>query len=209
MPWRTPGKRWPPSPRTGSPARSACATSPRTWCSAAKGCRHVDAVQNHFSLLHRDEHAALSAHCARSGTTFIAYGPLALGLLTGTTGFAGTSWGRGKTVDQLSPYQRSLFGPNVLERHLAYVERLQTVADDAGLPLAQVALAWETLRDEFTVAIAGSTSAANTRAHAAAGNLQLQPSVMAELERCASTVKDPRTPPVSEGGPGKPWRLNA
>ena len=144
--------------------------------------RHVDAVQNQFSLIHRDEHAALSAHCARFGTTFIAYGPLALGLLTGKTSFADTSWGQGKTFDQLSAYQRSLFGSDVLQRHLAYVERLQVVANGAGLPLAQVALAWVTLRDEFTVAIAGSTSAGNTRANAAAGSLRLEPSVMAELD---------------------------
>ncbi len=144
--------------------------------------RHVDAVQNQFSLIHRDEHAALSAHCARFGTAFIAYGPLALGLLSGKTAFADTSWGRGKTSDQLSAYQRSLFGPDVLEGHLAYVERLQSVANGAGLSLAQVALAWLTLRDDFTVAIAGSTSASNTRTNAAAGSVQLDPSVMAELE---------------------------
>src|SRR5438067_2102283 len=29
--------------------------------------RHVDAVQNQFSLIHRDEHVALSSHCARFG----------------------------------------------------------------------------------------------------------------------------------------------
>lgn len=134
--------------------------------------RHVDAVPNQFSLIHRAEHEALSAHCARLGTTFIAYGPLALGLLTGTTAFADTSWGRGKTLDKLSAYQRSLFGPDVLRDHLADVERLQIVANGAGLSLAQVALAWVTLHDEFTVAIAGSTSAGNTRANAAAGSLR-------------------------------------
>lgn len=144
--------------------------------------RHVDAVEHQFSLIRRDRHSELSAHCAEFGTTFIAYGPLALGLLTGATSFAGTSWGRGKTVEQLSAYQRSLFGPDVVAEHLSYVQRLQVVADDAGLPLAQVALAWATLCDEFTVAIAGSTSATNTRTNAAAGNLQLKPSVMAELD---------------------------
>ncbi len=137
--------------------------------------RHVDAVQNQFSLIHRDEHTALSSHCARFGTTFIAYGPLALGLLTGTTAFTDTSWGRGKTLDQLSAYQRSLFGPEVLEGHLAYVERLQIVANRAGLPLSQVALAWVSLRDEFTVAIAGSTSAGNTRARRQTGTVDMPP----------------------------------
>lgn len=144
--------------------------------------RHVDAVQNQFSLIHRNEHVALSSHCARFDTTFIAYGPLALGLLAGKTAFAETSWGRDRTSDELSAYQRSIFGPDVVEGHLAYAERLHAVADRAGLPLAQVALAWVTLCDEFTVAIAGSTSAGNTRSNAAAGSLRLESSVMAEVE---------------------------
>jgi aryl-alcohol dehydrogenase-like predicted oxidoreductase len=147
--------------------------------------RHVDAVQNQFSLIHRDEHVALSAHCSRFGTTFISYGPLALGLLAGKRNAADTSWGRGKTSDELSAYQRSLFGPDVIEGHLDYVDRLQAVANRCGLPLAEVALAWVTLLDEFTVAIAGSTSADNTRANARAGGLKLERSVAAELEALA------------------------
>lgn len=144
--------------------------------------RHVDAVQNQFSLLHRDEHAALSSHCARFGTTSLAYGALALGLLAGKAASADTSWGRGKTADDLTAYQRSLFGPDVIKGHLDQVERLQALADRAGLPLAQVALAWVTLRDEFTITIAGSTSASNPRSNAAAGSLQPASSAMEELE---------------------------
>jgi len=147
--------------------------------------RHIDAVENQFSLLHREEHEALRDHCARAGTTFIAYGPLALGLLTGKIdmerSYAETSWGRGKTEEQLSPYQRSLFGREVLGEHLGYIERLLPLAARAGLPLAQLALAWVTQQDDFTVAIAGSTSPENTRQNAAAGSIDLPRWVMAEL----------------------------
>lgn len=146
---------------------------------------HVDAVENQFSLLHRGEHERLREHCARAGTTFIAYGPLALGLLTGRIdakrSHAETSWGRGKTEEQLSPYQRSLFGQEVLGRHLDYVERLRPLAARAGLPLAQLALAWVTQQDDITVAIAGSTSAENTRENAAAGSIDLPRWVTDEL----------------------------
>jgi aryl-alcohol dehydrogenase-like predicted oxidoreductase len=139
--------------------------------------RHVDAVENQFSLLHREEHEVLSEHCARAGTAFIAYGPLALGLLTGKIdagrSYAETSWGRGKTEEQLSLYQRSLFGREVVGIHLGYVERLRPLAARAGLPLAQLAPAWVTQQDDFTVAIAGSTSPENTRQNAAAGSIDL------------------------------------
>jgi aryl-alcohol dehydrogenase-like predicted oxidoreductase len=147
--------------------------------------RHVDAVENQFSLLHREEHEALREHCTRTGTAFIAYGPLALGLLTGkidaARSYGETSWGRGKTEEQLSPYQRSLFGREVVGIHLRYVERLRSLAERAGLPLAQLALAWVTQQDDFTLAIAGSTSPENTRQNAAAGSIDLPSWVMEEL----------------------------
>lgn len=91
--------------------------------------RHVDAVQNQYWLLRRSEDAAMEGHCQRHGTAFLAYGPLALGLLTGridpVTSDSSTSWGRGKTVDRLRP-----------------------IAARLKLPLAQLALAWVAQRDD-------------------------------------------------------------
>lgn len=153
-----------------------------------QGCerlRHVDAVTNQFSLIHREEHEALRAHCAQAGTAFIAYGPLALGLLTGRVShgrsFADTSWGRGKTEEQLSRYQRSLFATDLLEKHLAYIEDLRPLAARAGLPLAQLALAWVVQQDDFTVAIAGSSSPENTKQNAATGSIDLPRWLISEL----------------------------
>jgi aryl-alcohol dehydrogenase-like predicted oxidoreductase len=152
--------------------------------------RHVDALQYHYSLLYREEYEALRPHCERYGTAFFAYGPLALGLLTGridpATSFATTSWGHDKSADTLSPYQRALFGPAALPRHLRAVARLQPVAERLGIPLAHLALAWVVARDNFTVAIAGSTSPEHTRHNAAAGELKLDEAVLQELAELAA-----------------------
>jgi aryl-alcohol dehydrogenase-like predicted oxidoreductase len=152
--------------------------------------RHVDAVQDHYSLLHRREYDALRPHCERYGTVFFAYGPLALGLITGTidptTSYAATSWGRDKTADTLSSYQRALFGPAVLPQHLGAVDRLRPVAERLGIPLAHLAMAWVTSRDDFTLAIAGSTSAEHTRDNAAAGDLELEEALVQELSELAA-----------------------
>lgn len=91
------------------------------------------------------------------------------------------SWGRDKTEEHLSPYQRSLFGSDVLETHLAYVERLRPLAARAGMPLAQIALAWVVHQDDFTVAIAGSSSRENTRQNAAGGSIELPAWLINEL----------------------------
>jgi len=147
--------------------------------------RHVDAIQDQCSLLVRDRYDLLRSHCERYGTAFIAFGPLALGLLAGTVdphhSFSTTSWGRGKKLDELSSYQRSLFGPDVLPRHLRTVDRLRPVAQGVGIPLAQLALAWVVGRDDFTVAITGSTSPENVVANAAAGDVELSWQVLDKL----------------------------
>lgn len=62
------------------------------------------------------------------------------------------------------------------------------VGDISRLPLvddavdAGVALAWVAMRDEFTIAIAGPTSPANTTANAAAGDLDLEPDRIKALD---------------------------
>jgi aryl-alcohol dehydrogenase-like predicted oxidoreductase len=156
-----------------------------------EGVQHVDAVENQCSLLYRNEYEALRANCEQQGTAFIAYGPLALGLLTGKIGsrtsFTATSWGRGKIVDELSSYQRPLFGPDVLPGHLRYVERARRVADRIGVPMAQLALAWVVCRDEFAVAIAGSTSPENTVQNALAGDIELSEADLQELTDLSDT----------------------
>jgi aryl-alcohol dehydrogenase-like predicted oxidoreductase len=147
--------------------------------------RHVDAIQDQCSLLVPDRYDLLRSQCEGSGTAFLAYGPLALGLLSGRVdpnqSFSATSWGRGKKVDELSSYQRSLFGPDVLPRHLRLVERLRPLAEGIGIPLAQLALAWVVGRDDFTVAISGSTSPENVVTNAAAGAVELSSEVFDKL----------------------------
>jgi aryl-alcohol dehydrogenase-like predicted oxidoreductase len=55
------------------------------------------------------------------------------------------------------------------------VERLRPLAAEAGLTLGELALSWVVMQDDFTLAIAGSTSVANARSNALAGSLELEP----------------------------------
>jgi len=147
--------------------------------------RHVDAVEDRYSLLHRDRHEALGDLCVHNGTCFIAYGPLGLGVLSGTvredTPIGDTSWGRGRSAETMSAYQRSMFGGDVLAGHLRFVERLRAIATRTDIPMAQLALAWVVGRDQFTVAIAGSTKPHNTAQNAAAGDFELDSALLDEL----------------------------
>ena len=143
--------------------------------------RHVDSVQPHLSMLHRHGPLELAAGCQRAGTGVVAYGPLAYGLLTGafdeTTSFSDDDWRSGK--HGISAYEQ-LFAPEPFRRNLTVVDALRPLAEDKGVTLAQLALAWVVHRRGVTAAIAGSRSAAHVRDNAGAGDVALTP---ADLDR--------------------------
>jgi aryl-alcohol dehydrogenase-like predicted oxidoreductase len=140
-----------------------------------RSIRHVDSLQQEFSMLNR-EHADLIRWCDEEGIGVVSYGPLAFGLLTGAitrhTAFGPGDW-RGEEKD-------GLFGD--LDRSLAAVERLRPVAERLGCHLAQLALAWNVHQPGVTSAIAGSRNPGHVRTNAAAGDLELDPATLAELD---------------------------
>jgi aryl-alcohol dehydrogenase-like predicted oxidoreductase len=138
--------------------------------------RHVDSLQPEFSMLNR-ENAELIRWCREQGVGVVSYGPLAFGLLTGAvtaeTRFPPGDW-RG---------QKQSEGPFAdLARSLEVVDRLRPVAERLGCSLSQLALAWNVHQPGVTAAIAGSRNPAHVRTNAAAGDIVLDETTLAELD---------------------------
>jgi aryl-alcohol dehydrogenase-like predicted oxidoreductase len=138
--------------------------------------RHVDSLQPEFSMLTREQ-AELIRWCGEQGVGVVSYGPLAFGLLTGAiaadTRFPPGDW-RGKKQSE---------GPFAdLAASLGMVDRLRPVAERVGCSLAQLALAWNAHQPGVTAAIAGSRNPAHVRTNAAAGDIELDDSTLAELD---------------------------
>ena len=147
-----------------------------------EGVRHVDSVQNQFSLLHQDDAAGFLPWLERSGTGYLGYGPLAFGLLTGAihegTVFDEGDWrGGGGGVS----YYEELFAPDKLGPNVDKVEALREVAERVQVPLPSLALRAAIETDGLTAVIAGSRNARHTEANAEAGGLKLDPEVLAEV----------------------------
>lgn len=145
--------------------------------------RHVDSLQPHFSLLHRDGREDLFPFCESNGTGIIAYGPLAYGILTGAftkeTRFGPDDWrGGGHGVS----YYDELFAPGRFERNIDIADQLKKVAERLGITLPQLALAWVFHQRGVTAAIAGSRSVEHTLDNAGAGDVRLSPEVLEEIE---------------------------
>lgn len=147
--------------------------------------RHVDSVQNQFSLLHRDDEVDLLPWLEGHGIGYLAYGPLAYGLLTGTitkeTKFDANDWRSGRWN---LGYYRDLFAPGKLEANLEVVARLGDVAERLGVTLPTLALRAALAVPGITAVIAGSRNPRHARKNAEAGDGVLDdPQVLTELRR--------------------------
>jgi aryl-alcohol dehydrogenase-like predicted oxidoreductase len=146
--------------------------------------RHVDSVQNQYSLLHGQDRADLLPWLQERGIGYLAYGPLAFGILGGTYGpdttFDESDWRSGGSW-QLG-YYRDLFAPGAFERSLERVERIRPIAERLGLSLPSLALAATVATPGVTGAIAGSRTVDHVAENARVGDVRLDEDVLAELE---------------------------
>jgi aryl-alcohol dehydrogenase-like predicted oxidoreductase len=143
--------------------------------------RHVDSVQNKFSLLHREDRDDLLPWLHESGIGYLAYSPLGLGLLTGAitkeTTFGDQDFrggGRGEAPRDFRP-------PN-LARILKRVDKLRPIADRLGTTVAPLALRWVVEQTGVTAAIAGSRKADHVRSNSTAGDLRLDRQTLEEID---------------------------
>jgi aryl-alcohol dehydrogenase-like predicted oxidoreductase len=147
--------------------------------------RHVDTVQLHFSLLHRDDYRSLFPLCESYGIAILAYGPLGFGVLTGTvtaeTRFSEDDW-RSGGVPVPVPLYEQIFKPGVFDRHLTSVQALRPVAERKGVTLAQLALGWVVAQPGVTAAIVGSRSAVRMAENAEAGSIDLSRPDLDEID---------------------------
>ena len=145
---------------------------------------NVDSVQNQFSLFQQEDRDDLLPWLEEAGIGFLAYSPLAFGMLTGAitkdTEFDPSDFRSGKG-HQGQAY-RNLFAPGKREERLERVERLRSVAERLGAPVATVALRWVVEQRGITAAIAGSRNPEHVRSNASAGHLRLDDRTLREIE---------------------------
>jgi aryl-alcohol dehydrogenase-like predicted oxidoreductase len=156
----------------------------RTLVERCEAVGRVDSVQNEFSLLVQDDRAELLPWLATRGIAYLAYSPMAAGILTGAMRadqeFPDGDWRSGRRDP--GEEHPELFRPGAFEANVAKAERLGEIATRLGTTTASLALAWVVAVSPNTVAIAGSRNPDHARSNAAAGDLDLDPEAMAEID---------------------------
>jgi len=156
----------------------------RSLIERCEAVRHVDSLQQEFSLLAPDDRE-LIRWCGQRGTGVLSYAPMAYGMLTGAIGpdttFDDTDFRSGKVEDG-ETHARLFAEGAVRARSLAVVDGMRPIAERLGCTVAQIALAWNHHQPGVTAAIAGSRDPDHTRQNAGAGDVLLDDATLVALE---------------------------
>lgn len=143
----------------------------------------VTSLQPPYSLVRRDIEKETLPYCERRGIGVIVYSPMQSGLLTGAmtreriANLPENDWRkRGAEFNE----------PN-LSKNLELVERLKKVAARYACTPGEVAIAWTLRLPAVTGAIVGARNARQAEQVMRAGNLELTPGDIAEIEGAATS----------------------
>ena len=138
----------------------------------------VISLQPSYSLIHRQIETETLPYCEKQGIGVIVYSPMASGLLTG----AMTRERAAKLPDDdWRKHSAEFLEPN-LSNNLKLVDRLKKVAARYGRPPGEVAIAWTLRLPAVTGAIVGARNAKQAEGVMRAGELELTPQDIAEIE---------------------------
>lgn len=139
------------------------------------GLPHIVSTQNAYSLLNRLYDYGLAETCHREQVGLLAYSPLAFGHLTGKY-----------LADPAAPGRVNLF-PGFGQRYAkpgvpAAVAAYRAIAEQHGLSLTQLSLAWMYQRWCVTSTIVGATSLAQLAENIGAWQCSLSDAALADIE---------------------------
>ncbi|MGN6331252.1 MAG: aldo/keto reductase [Motilibacteraceae bacterium] len=161
-------------------ARYIGASSMHSWqfakalyTSDLNGWTRFVSMQNHYNLIYREEEREMIPLCADQGIAVLPWSPLARGKLT-------RPWDESTKRSETDQFGKTLY--DTAESDRVVVDRVGKVAEQRGVPRAQVALAWMYGKDVVTSPIVGATKPNHLEDAVAALDLQLSDEEVALLE---------------------------
>lgn len=149
------------------------------------GAAKLVSSQPQYNAIWRAPEAELFPLCAEQEISNIVWSPLAQGVLSGKY-----APGEPHPADSRAASDEMSFA---IERYmeddvLAAVQRLRPIADEAGLTMVQLALAWVLRRDEVASAIIGATKPEHVHGNAAASGIELDEATIAAIDEALADV---------------------
>jgi aryl-alcohol dehydrogenase-like predicted oxidoreductase len=152
---------------------------------AMPGVEKFVSSQPQYSALWRTPEAELIPLCERNGISQIVWSPLAQGVLSGKyrAGEEAPSDSRAA-----SRSMNGFIGQWLNRATLDAVDRLRPVADQAGLTMAQLALAWVLREDNVAAAIVGASRPEQVHENARAAGVRLSADTLQAIDEALLLV---------------------
>jgi 1-deoxyxylulose-5-phosphate synthase len=139
-----------------------------------------DSVQPRYNLLFRQIEREMLPFCAEDGVGVIPYNPIAGGLLSGKhNGTAPPPDGSRFTLGSAGAMYQERYWH---EREFETVEALRKLADQAGVPLVTLSVAWVLANPAITAPIIGASRPEQLDASLAAASYELDPGLKRQLD---------------------------
>jgi aryl-alcohol dehydrogenase-like predicted oxidoreductase len=155
--------------------------------------------QPQYSMLWQAPEAELFPLCAANGISQIVWSPLAQGLLTGKY-----RAGQAPPADSRAAHTEMGSSMSLVmnDATLGAVDRLRPIAEQVGLSMAELALAWVLRRPELASAIVGASRPEQVHANARASGIELTQDTLAAIDDALgdAPVKEPRLAPAARTG---------
>jgi len=155
--------------------------------------------QPQYSMLWQAPEVEVFQLCAANGISQIVWSPLAQGLLTGKY-----HPGQAPPPDSRAAHSEMSASIKLVmnDRTLEAVDRLRPIADEAGLSMVELALAWVLRRPEFAAAIVGASRPEQVHANAKASDIELTPDTLEAIDEALgdAPVKEPTLAPFARPG---------
>jgi aryl-alcohol dehydrogenase-like predicted oxidoreductase len=158
----------------------------------AEACRIADrrgayrpiSNQPQYSMLRRKIEGDVIPVCEREGLGQVVFSPLAQGVLSGKYS-GGARPGESRAADdQRNQFMKAFLEPDCLDR----VDRLAPIADELGITLSQLALAWCLRQPNVASAIIGATRIPQLEENAGAAGIAIPAEVEARIDAVLSAT---------------------
>ena len=154
------------------------------------GLDRIVSNQPQYNMLWRVIEAEVVPLCEKEGIGQIVFSPIAQGVLTGKYRLGDPPPADSRATDPSgSGFIKRLLRDDVLTA----VQRLSPIAADAGLSMAQLAVAWTLQNPNVSAAIVGATRPEQVRDNVKASGVRLDAALMSRIDEALSdvVVRDP------------------
>ncbi len=145
----------------------------------------IASLQPPYSMLKRDIEDGIMQFCQDNDIGIIAYSPMQAGLLSGKF----TAERAANLPDSDWRSRNPFFREPQISTNLRKIDKLKRIAQEKGISMAQLSLAWVLRRQEVTAAIVGARDAEQIKETVVAGSIVLDSNALNEIEGVLSEGK--------------------